>query len=226
MSEQKIGCIREAIQQAQLAERKTCAMSRYLRSQMQQLHPAIELPSDDPHQALVEFVTRYIEHVPEFLTAVSALLREAGIYEQGRHCVEIAEDFFLDPPELLAEHSGMQALIDEAYLAHRLMEEVNDRFLAVCGAPLTPMDMTLSNVLIHHLLGDEFADQLDLAVHYAIEALFPMESLIEDADFAQYLRTHKLRGWQEALRRWPCLAGDAAIGLRRVRNPAPTPILH
>lgn len=211
MSEQKILHIRETIRQAQIAESETHALSRYLRTQIHQLHPAICLPSQNPQQVLEQFVTRYIEHVPDFLDALSALMNEAGIYDQVKCLMRIAEDFFVEPPELLAEHSGMRALIDEAYLAHRLVEEVNDRFIMLCGMPLTPMDMTFSNLVVHELLGEEFANQLDLAVHYAIETLFPLKELLKNKNFIHYVRAHSAHGWQETLRRWPCLAGDSEI---------------
>lgn len=213
MSEQKILHIRETIRQAQIAESETHALSRYLRSKMQHLHPAICLPPQNPQQVLEEFVTRYIEHVPEFLDALSALMSEAGIYDHVKCFVQIAEDFFVEPPELLAEHSGMRALIDEAYLAHRLVEEINDRFIILCGVPLTPMNMTFSNLVVHDLLGEEFANELDLAVHYAIESLFPLAELMQNKNFMHYMRAHRAHGWQDALRRWPCLAGDAEISL-------------
>ena len=178
------------------------------------MHPAIGLPADNGHQLLLEFVTRYIEHVPDFLDALSALMCEGGIYPQGKRFIEIAEDFFVAPPELIAGHSGMHALIDEAYLAHRLIEEINDQVILLCGAPLLPMDMTFSNLVVHDLLGEDFANELDLAVHYAIEALFPLEALRQDARFINYVNACKNRGWRETLQRWPCLTGDTAVCLQ------------
>jgi hypothetical protein len=214
MGEQTILQIRETIHQAQCAENKTGALSRHLRTQAHRLHPAISLPEDNAHQVLLEFVTRYIQHVPDFLDALCALMREAGIYDQGKRFVEIAEDFFIEPPELIAEHSGMHALIDEAYLAHRLIEEVNDRVILLCGAPLLPLDMTFSNLVVHELLGEEFANQLDLAVHYAIEALFPVEALRKNTDLINYINACRSRGWNEIFQRWPCLAADPAASLQ------------
>jgi hypothetical protein len=219
MSEQKISQIRETIRQAKAAENESHALSSFLRTQVHRLHPAIDLPKQDPHEVLVEFVTRYIEHVPEFLDALSALMNEAGIYEQGRCFLEIAEDFFIEPPELLAEHTGMRALIDEAYLAHRLVEEVNDRIVAMCGVPLTPMDLTFSNLVVHQLLGEDFANQLDLAVHYSIEALMPLNTFVKANGFRNYVRTHRSEDWHDTLRRWPCLAGDSAISFQLLERP-------
>ncbi len=214
MGEQTILHIRETIQQAQCAETQTRALSRHLRAQARRLHPAIRLPKDNAHQVLLEFVTRYIQRVPDFLEALSTLMREAGIHDQGKRFVEIAEDFFVAAPEPGAEQAGLYGLIDEAYLTHRLIEEINDRVTLLCGAPLLPLDMTFSNLVVHELLGEEFANQLDLAVHYAIEVLFPLETLRENTDFINYINHCRRRGWSDTLRRWPSLAGDPAALLQ------------
>jgi hypothetical protein len=131
----------------------------------------------------------------------------------------IAEDYFFEPPELLEGHDGLLALIDEAYLAHRLIEEVNDRVMMASGLPLSPMDMTLSNIVVHDILGDQFANQLDLAVHYSMESLFETDSFFRNAHFENYLHTHNNDDWKEAIEKWPCLAGDSAIKLKLAHKP-------
>lgn len=209
----KIAEIRGAIAQARAEEVRTGQLETYLAALAPSLHHAIALPNENPVEALLQFVIRYIDNVPDFLETLDGLMRASGIDRHGRVFLTIAEDFFLQPPELVQHDCGLKALIDEAYLAHRLIEEVNDRLLMLCGLPLTPMDMTLSNIIVHDLLGEEFANQLDLAVHYAIEALFQPDNLAESANLAQFVASHKASDWGERLRNWPCLAGDSAIHL-------------
>jgi hypothetical protein len=225
MSEQRILQIRESIAVARGTETENHTLEYYLMDRLPNLHHSITLPEADPHQALLEFVTRYIEHVPDFIEALTELTREAGIYEYAKTFITIAEDYFLKPPELVNDRSGMQVLIDEAYLAHRLIEEINDRITLACGIPLAPLDTTLSNIIMHDILGEEFANQLDLAVHYAIEALFNTDSLLRDANFKTYVRKHKQNGWDEVLKRWPCLAEDSAISLN-LNHVVMGPLLH
>ncbi len=52
-------------------------------------------------------------------------------------------------------------LLDEAYLAHRLVEELNDRYIACFAEPLLTLDTTRANLLAHQLIGESFANQLD-----------------------------------------------------------------
>lgn len=213
MSEQRILQIRESIAVARKTEAEKHALEYYLKDRLPSLHHSISLPEDNPNQALLDFVIRYIEHVPDFIEALTELTRDAGIYDYAKTFITIAEDYFLKPPELVNERSGMQLLIDEAYLAHRLIEEINDRITLACGIPLAPLDTTLSNIIVHDILGEEFANQLDLAVHYAIESLFNTDSLLRNERFRDYVRKHKQHGWSGVLQRWPCLAEDSAISL-------------
>lgn len=213
MSEHKILAIRESICAARRHEAHSGELLRYLEALAPRLHQAIQLPSEKPAQALREFVIRYVEHVPDFLEALTELMHQAKIYHHGKIFITIAEDFFLRPPEIVHQHTGLHALIDEAYLAHRLMEEVNDRVLMSCGLPLTPMDMTLSNIVVHDLLGEEYANKLDLAVHFAIETLFDSSNLMGSALLADFVAQNSRGDWDQLLKQWPCLAGDSSISL-------------
>ena len=199
--------IRESIALAEQQEAKTHDLQNYLQASLSRLHKAIDLPNENPDQALLSFVVQYIEHVPDMLETLTTLLKEANIYETCKVFIHIAEDFFLKPPEIIQEHSGLHALIDEAYLAHRLMEEVNDRLIMLSGVPLTPMDMTLSNIIVHDLLGEEYANQLDLAVHYAIEALFDHDQL-HKSTLDTLVNAQNTQHWEEVLKRWPSVLGN------------------
>lgn len=195
MSERTLLLIRESICQAQQEEAQSGSLLTYLEAIAPRLHQAIQLPANEPASALLAFVTRYVEHVPDFLEALEQLMQQAKIYPHGRAILEIAAEFFLQPPVVAQQHRGLQALIGEAYLAHRLMEEVNDRVLMSCGVPLTPMDMTLSNIVIHDIIGENYANQLDLAVHFAIESLFDSTNLLGSALLAEFVTHHSRSGW-------------------------------
>lgn len=219
MSEHNLLLIRESIGRARQQEAGSGELLKYLVAVAPRLHQAIQLPDQRPAEALLEFVTRYVEHVPDFLEALADLMHQAAIYDHGKVFLKIAEEFFLQPPAAADQHQGLHALIDEAYLAHRLMEEVNDRVLMSCGVPLTPMDMTLSNIVVHDLLGEEYANKLDLAVHFAIETMFDNSNLLGSAVLADFVCQHSRSDWEDLLKRWPCLAGDSAITLNFAEGP-------
>lgn len=212
MSEKYNLQIRDTITLARAEETASHALEHYIEHRLPSMHPAIELPKDNTSRNLLDFVLRYVEHAPNFLDALAAYMQEANIYDEASHLLNLAGRFFLKPPELIADYRGLHALTLKAYLAHRLMEEINDRLLALAGTPLTPMDMTMSNLVIHDLIGDKLANKLDMVVLYTVERSFQNENLARLVQ-NDYIEKQKAKNWEEALKKWPCLAGDNSISI-------------
>jgi hypothetical protein len=204
--------IRRLIENAKQNELASPQLTRLLQLRAQHLHDAIKLPHAEAEQLLAKFVVRYIAQVPEFIEAISEITQEAGIFDGILPLLNIASDYFLTPPDIIGNHSHLEALLDEAYLAHRLLEEVNDRFIGYCGIPLAPMDMTRANVIAHELIGEPYANELDQAVLFSAELLLNEYSFAGES-FQHYIALHKSRGWSQELTRWPCLTEDLAIVL-------------
>ena len=204
--------IRRLIENAKQDELASPQLTRLLQLRAQHLHDAIKLPHAEAEQLLAKFVVRYIAQVPEFIEAISEITQEAGIFDGILPLLNIASDYFLTPPDIIGNHSQLEALLDEAYLAHRLLEEVNDRFIGYCGIPLAPMDMTRANVIAHELIGEPYANELDQAVLFSAELLLNEYSFAGES-FQHYIALHKSRGWSQELTRWPCLTEDLAIVL-------------
>lgn len=211
--------IRELVRQARAEPGQTARLQALVRSSIPRMHEAIQLPPNNAPAALVDFVWRYVEHVPNFIDALAGLTREAGIHDYAAVFLKIAEDFFLHPPPLVDGREGLEAIMDRAYLAHRLIEEVNDRVVARCGIPLAPMDMTRANLIMHQLIGEPFANDLDFLVHYSSELHLDKQNLMETPAFHRYMHEHRHGGWEAELGRWPCLAEDLSINLA-FRDPA------
>ncbi len=204
--------IRELIAQAQAQDSASGKLIEFVECRRANLHTAIKLPEDQATKGLADFILRYIKHVPDFIDAIRSMAQEAGIYHEVEPLLKIASDYFLSPPSIIDPHSQLEALLDEAYLAHRLLEEVNDRFMAKSGIPLAPMDMTVANVIAHELIGEPFANELDQAVLFSAELLLN-EHKFDGKNFSTYVDTHRNKGWQQELERWPCLTDDLAISV-------------
>ncbi|MEG3012243.1 MAG: hypothetical protein RR845_23350, partial [Pseudomonas sp.] len=175
-------------------------------------HPSIHLPEADAQGALVRFVDAYIDQVPELLEAANEVAREAGIESQIKPVLRIAEQYFLQPPAIMAGHVGLDSLLDEAYLAHRFVEEVNDLYIKHFGQPLIPLDMTVANLIAHQLIGEEFANQLDEAVHHAIDEMLNDESFaLESVEIYREKLSSPETG--AAWKRWPCMSRRLGVGL-------------
>ena len=216
--------IRHAIGLAKQHEMDTGQLARLLDARIGNLHQAIELPAEHVVPVLLNFITHYIDHVPEFVDAVDAIAVDAGLEEYTEPVMTVAREFFAQPPEILSGHEGLNALMDEAYLAHRLIEEVNDCFMTNSGLPLVPMDMTRSNLIIHHLIGEPFANQLDQAVHLIVNHMEYSEDVFSSSAVLQHLANPRTN-WAKELKKWPCLMDSLAIQLT-LRSSNPRMVLH
>ena len=76
----------------------------------------------------------------------------------------------------------------QAYLAHRLLEELNDALNAIYNCPVIPVDMTRSNLIVHHIIGEPFANQIDGAIQLLNDKL--VKSIASDKDLQEKLTTY------------------------------------
>lgn len=208
----KTAALREQIERAHAHEEATGQLRQQLEKQLPALHPSINFENSDPKQALARFVGAYIEQVPDLIDAAAAVAREAGIESQIKPVLKIAEDYFFKPPHIMQDHEGLACLLDEAYLAHRLVEEVNDLYIRHFSQPLIPLDTTVANVIAHQLIGESFANQLDEVVHHSVDHLLDEESFELEAVLA-YKSTLTSPETGAAWKRWPCLSRQLGIGL-------------
>jgi hypothetical protein len=204
--------LREQIQKAQQHEKDTGLLARQLQTKLPHLHPAIQLPEADANGVLTRFISAYIDEVPDLLDAANEVAREAGIESQIKPVLTIAAQYFLQPPAIMAGHVGLDSLLDEAYLAHRFVEEVNDLYIKHFGQPLIPLDMTVANLIAHQLIGEEFANQLDEAVHHAIDEMLDDESFALESVEA-YRDKLSSPDTGAAWKRWPCMGRRLGVGL-------------
>ncbi|MCB1697946.1 MAG: hypothetical protein H6984_01995 [Pseudomonadales bacterium] len=171
--------IRDKISAAVRAEQRTGQLGRRLEQLLPELRQTLVLPEKAPIANLLTFITEYVESVPGSLLLVTAVSKHLGFYDYASPFLELAEEYFLHPPQDLPADDGLEALLDEAFLAHRLLEEVNDHHIRHLQRPLLPIDMTEANVIVHHLLGDELANKLDLRVHETAARLLEREYVWE-----------------------------------------------
>ncbi|WP_411562398.1 hypothetical protein [Pseudomonas shirazensis] len=207
-----IAAVREQIKQAHQHESQSGQLKQRLEAQLPHLHPSIQLPEKDAQGTLARFVGAYIDEVPELLEAAHAVALEAGIESQIKPVLKIAEAYFMQPPSVMQGHVGLDCLLDEAYLAHRLVEEVNDLYIKHFGQPLIPADTTVANLIAHQLIGEEFANKLDEVVHHSVDEMLDDDSFALESVEA-YRATLSSPATGEAWKRWPCLSRQLGVEL-------------
>jgi hypothetical protein len=171
--------IRETISAALERERESGQLRQRLAGRLPELRQSLVLPEEDPVEALMAFISDYVESVPGCLSLVTAVSKRLGFHDYAAPFLHMAEDYFLQPPGELPQDGGLEALLDEAFLAHRLLEEVNDHHIRHLQRPLLPLDMTEANIIVHHLLGDAFATRLEQLVQFTAAQLLEREHVWE-----------------------------------------------
>lgn len=203
--------IREIIANAKAQEQCSGALQNYFDEQLPALGRHLLLPAAEPAHKLVRFVEQYIDYVPQFIDSATTISRRTGAYAYTAPFLHIAEDYFLTPPNDLNQETGLLALLDESFLAQRLLEEINERHNRHFQQPLLPLDMMRSNLIVHHLIGDHLANRLDSLVAHAVQRLVDREHLFEQQRYAGFKPQHvTARAWQEL----PCLSRNADVDLR------------
>ncbi|MFV8818932.1 hypothetical protein ACNKU3_14395 [Haliea sp. E17] len=167
--------IRESIRAAISHEARTGKFRRHLKQRLSAVREKLILPDEEPIDALMGFVVDYVESVPGSLALVTAVSKQYSFYDYAEPFLRMAEDYFLDPPDELPVDGGLEALLDEAFLAHRVLEEVNDHHIRHLHRPLVPVDMTEANLIVHYLLGDSFATALEQRVQQTAAGLLDRE---------------------------------------------------
>ncbi|MBF7144438.1 MULTISPECIES: hypothetical protein [Pseudomonas] len=204
--------LRELIERAHAHEAQTGHLARLLKGRRADLHPSITL-SDSTYESeatLYRFVKAYLDQVPDLIDAAANVAVEAGIDAQVQPVLNIALEYFIRPPKILVGHEGLDSLLDEAYLAHRLVEEVNDLYIRHFAQPLIPLDTTVANLIAHNLIGEPFANELDEVVHHSVDQMLNEEAFEHEAVQAYKDRlTSPETG--AAWKRWPCLSRQLGI---------------
>lgn len=192
-----VQAIRDLILETKEIESNSRHLQTLICDQMERLHHSIELPEDNACESVFRFVVEYIDHVPDFIEALCKASKEVGIEPFIFPFLDIAEENFLAIVTLNEPLTGLDVLLDKAYFAHRLIEEVNDQFLQKTGSALIPMNMTWSNLIIHSILGEPFANDLDKVVEETVKHMMRSQGIYSKSQFENFTSMRNPERWIE-----------------------------
>ncbi|MGI9238144.1 MAG: hypothetical protein ACR2QZ_12150 [Woeseiaceae bacterium] len=112
-------------------------------------------------QKVINFVTEYIEHAPALMKQIEEAATTPGARHDVRPILDATEDYFLVSNDTIPDHLGLVGLVDDAYLAHSLMQAISDRYKSQSGESLLPFEVRADNAFIRRLIGEPFASILD-----------------------------------------------------------------
>jgi len=113
---------------------------------------------------VVKMVEDYVVHVPAVIEAITTAAKKYGIYNQIQPMLKAAEDYFFAPIDIIPDHLGLLGLLDDAYLAHSLVQSLSDSYKNQTGKTLIPVDISGVNASMRNLIGEPHASMLDAAV--------------------------------------------------------------
>jgi|TARA_B110000438_G_scaffold294708_1_gene336537 hypothetical protein len=204
--------LQQLIQKAVAQEQETGQLHQLLQQRLETVERIVQLPELEALERLYEFVVRYIQQVPQMLEDLHQGAVEAGLLNYVSPILEVVEGFFMAPPKELNKETGLVALMDEAFLAHRLFEEVNDTYIMRVGQPMIPFDMTMSNVIVHSLISEPFANELEQVVMIATKGIFGEEKAYEGNDkFLAFMNKKDNDNLVQIAQHWPCMSTQMGL---------------
>lgn len=156
--------ITQIITQAIDRESATGFFRERLDARAKDLHGLFEVEAHDPAAALHDFTREYVEMTPGVIHCVQVCAQCAGVERLFQPFIETATGYFEHPSVLLAGYEGLEGLLFKAYQCHRLMEEMYENNRSFRNSNLLEPEATQANLLVHHLIGEPFANELDQAI--------------------------------------------------------------
>ncbi len=164
-----VQAIKNLIIQAKEQESVTRVLHRLINDRLPLLHPSIALPEENAGESLEQFTIHYIDLIPELIETLYAVSKDRRIAHFLQPFLHIIDENFISSTKQNNPLSGLDVLLNKAYFTHRLIEELNDWYLLKTGAGLIPLEITWANLIIHSIIGEHFANELDTIVDKTIE---------------------------------------------------------
>lgn len=201
--------VKHLINNAIAEEQHSQQLHQALHSRLEQVSRLVQLPEHNANDRLYDFVVRYIEDVPTMLDNLQSAALEVGLLDYVQPVIRVAQEFFTSPPQEMARQGGLAALMSQAYLAMRLFEEVNETYIFKVGQPLIPLDMAMSNIIVHTLIGEPFANDLDALVEQAVGQLFT--PAYQSDNFKAFLNRKEADNLVHICRQLPCMSAEMGL---------------
>jgi len=126
---------------------------------------------------IIDFVTEYIENAPALMMIIEETAAMSGAQPDVQPILDVTEDYFLAPDDIIPDHYGLVGLLDDAYLTHMLMEAISNRHKSQTGKSLLPIDSHETNTFIRRLIGEPFVSILDEHIATTLDGLSEKQNI-------------------------------------------------
>ena len=147
----------------------------------------VDKPAELARAQLVTFLLQYVQSAPIHLTQLSYLAKEFKLADCLKPSIRVGSEHLADAAKLrpsqsddaLGEVESILSLLQAAYTLHRLIEDIDDKIEMFIGIPLTAIDAIYANVIVHEIIGDRFANQLDQMVTKLVNSSELRKAILE-----------------------------------------------
>ncbi len=119
----------------------------------------------DAEEAM-EFLTVYARQTPDLLQQVYASCQGTPMEVVNIPVYNVIIQYFFDDHDVVPDSDGVLGLLDDVYLARRILERV---LLTVGASPANVAPIEASNDHARKILGEQFAAQLDSRVDQTLQ---------------------------------------------------------
>ena len=119
--------------------------------------------------AMAQFIEIYIRHCPALIFAILEGAKKNGQSQNVIPFLEIVWQYFSLESDVIEDKLGFYGLMDDAYLAHSLLEAFSEQHRKKTGKGLLRVDMKTANTFIRLLIREPRSTFLDSIVSKTME---------------------------------------------------------
>ncbi len=127
----------------------------------QVLDQALGMPGHPQRAQCERALNAAIDAIPAILEQLSTAAQQGGVAHLVGPLIQQVAQYFLSEQDLIPDRSGTLGLLDDAYLAHAFLHQMNVAYAASTGHPLLPFDAAPTIQVLRALLGPQVSLQLD-----------------------------------------------------------------
>ena len=185
----------EIIDQARRQEARSGTFFRQMKAVRLRLPSSVVVDSNQQSaHCLFRFAVEYIEMAPRLIECVDACAAEAGCKSLFAPFTDAAIRYFTQPSAQLLRYEGLDGLLIRAYQCHRLMEDMHDNNRSIRASELFDLEAVRANLLVHQIIGEPFANELDEAITMNVLKLAGSPDFY-DLDLEPFIQQVNNRAW-------------------------------
>ncbi|MFT7243206.1 MAG: hypothetical protein ACI82A_000548 [Candidatus Azotimanducaceae bacterium] len=136
-------------------------------------------------QKIYPFCLQYIQQIPDLCQSLLTTGRDLGLETLLKTYIGFSSRYLASACNEIEQENNplglaqFLILLQGAYIFNRMLEELDDKAEIFIGVPINDLNMMDANLVVHEILGDNFANRLDKIVVSLVKQSLVSKSVIE-----------------------------------------------